>query len=416
MRDIRQGVNQMSETAGDNILDEHNSPPPVFMLVAGEASGDQHSAGVVSALLKLCPQAKVFGMGGDKLRCAGMEIVVDIDKHASVMGLTEVVGSLGRIFGAFRTLQAEAKKRKPALAILVDFPDFNLRLAKSLYKLGIPVMYFISPQLWAWRKGRVKQMKKYVAKVVPIFPFEKEFYHQHQVEAEYLGHPFLDREPLHQSKEDWLKEAEISEALPLLALLPGSRKSELERLLPPMLGAYKRLCAVHPGLQAVLPVAPTLDFAWVENLIGPDSKVKLLHGQSRECLSFSTVAVVASGTATVEAALAQVPFVVVYKLSALSYAVGRLLIRGVDCIAMANLIAGRKIVEELLQDEVNEARLALEVEKLLDDPGRRSKMRQELGEVYQRLAAGREGEQPTARRVAELALALISQQRLPRKN
>jgi lipid-A-disaccharide synthase len=381
---------------------------PKIMLVTGEASGDEHSAGVVRHIRNQAPEAQVFGMGGARLREAGMDTTVDAQAYASVMGLTEVISSLGRIFQAHRLLCREAAERKPDLAILVDFPDFNLHLAKKLHRLHIPILYFISPQLWAWRRGRIKLIKKYVSKVVPIFPFEESFYHEHNIDAEYLGHPFLDRAELTVGREEWMKQNNLDPARPLVAVLPGSRKSEVEQLLEPVVGAFERVAKGRPGIQAVLPVASSLDADWVRQLLGKKTKVNLVSGQSRECLSFSDVAVVASGTATVEAALAGVPFVVVYKLSPLTFAVGKLLVKGVKHVAMVNLIAGKKVVEELLQHEANAERIALEIEKLLGDAGKRKMMKQELDEVRGRLAFGLAPGEPVTARVAKAALHLAS--------
>ncbi len=379
---------------------------PQIMLVAGEASGDEHSARVVSQIIAQCPGAQIFGMGGEKLRQTGMELVVDAQESAAVMGLTEVLGSLGRIYGAYRRLVHEAQNRRPGLAILVDFPDFNLLLARKLYKLGIPVLYFISPQLWAWRRGRVNKIKKYVTKVVPIFPFEESFYHRHGVDAEYLGHPFLDRQPLAESRTEWCLRHGLDPVRPIVALLPGSRKAEVERLLPVMAQAGAALQRARRGLQLVLPVAHTLERGWVGSLLENTSSVHLVGGESRECLSFSDAAVVASGTATVEAALARVPFVVVYKLSLLTYLAGRILVRGIKFFAMVNLIAGREVVAELLQREASAERIVLEVERILGDPQLKRKIAADLEEVREKLKVKNGELQSTAGRVAAISLEL----------
>ncbi|MCB0322009.1 MAG: lipid-A-disaccharide synthase [Bdellovibrionales bacterium] len=373
---------------------------PTLLIVAGEASGDEHAARLLEALLKMRGQTKVFGMGGSALRAAGMELVVDSEQSASVMGLTEVVGSLRTIYGAYRTLLAAVDARKPDIAVLVDFPDFNLLLARALGKRKIPVVYFISPQLWAWRQGRVKTIKRYVRKVLPIFPFEESFYQQRNVQAEYIGHPFLDRKELRVDRAKVLTELGLRPDLPTVALLPGSRRSEVERLLEPMLGAVEQIRRARPGLQVVLPVAATLQMDWFEAVVGDRPWVRLVKGRAPELLRAADAAVVASGTATVEAALAQIPFVVVYRLSGLTYAIARRLITGVRHVAMANLVAGKKLVEELLQDDVCPARIAQELERFLGDPQRSEALRSDLALVKKRLSLGLEPGRTAAERAA----------------
>ncbi len=379
------------------------------MVVAGEASGDHHAAQVVSALRKMQPGLTVFGMGGGHLREAGMELTVDSEKAASVMGLTEVIGSLGSILGALRQLKKELLKRKPSLVILVDFPDFNFILARSIHALGIPILYYISPQIWAWRSGRIKTIKRFVTKVVPIFPFEESYFTDHGVDAEYVGHPFVDRPAPAVGREEFLRGRGLSTEAETLALLPGSRKSEIERLLTPMVEAVRLLKRQDPDLQVLLPVAPALDFDWVASAIPDDLGVVLVRGQANEVLHASTLAVVASGTATVEAAIAGVPFVVIYKVSALTFSVAKLLVRGVSHVAMPNLIAGREIVPELLQERVSGFSIAREISMIRDNPERRTTMKSDLAEVYQRLSDPvKESGLSSTERTAQIALDIIA--------
>ena len=378
------------------------------LIVTGEASGDIHASEVVRCLMSIAPNISVFGMGGKYLRAAGCEVIVPIESVGGVMGLTEVVSSIGKILKAFYQLLNEAKKRKPKLAILVDFPDFNLRLAKQLSKNGIKVLYFISPQLWAWRKGRINQVKQFVRKVVPIFPFEEAFYHENGVDAEYVGHPFIDREPIAISEKEFLSKLGMCTSSPILALLPGSRNSEVLSLLAPMLEAFDIILSAHPMWQALIPVAPTLKPELVRNIVGNRTNVYLVDGQAKEVLQFSDVAVVSSGTATVEAALAEIPFVVVYKLSSLTFFVGKMLVRGVKFIAMPNLIAGHKIVEELLQNDVTPERIAQEVENLIEDSSIAQEMKKNLRVVRQRLTKDN-GAAGVSMRVANIILELINE-------
>jgi lipid-A-disaccharide synthase len=402
-------------SAEKDVLETENSALPVeaekrsVMVVAGEASGDHHAAHVVSSLLKLDPELSVFGMGGGHLKQAGMEQIVDSEKAASVMGLTEVIGSLGSIVGALRQLKRELVRRKPSLVILVDFPDFNFILARSIHALGIPILYYISPQIWAWRSGRIKTIKRFVTKVIPIFPFEEPYFTDHGVDAQYVGHPFVDRRPPDISREQFLSDLGLSVEGETLALLPGSRKSEIERLLVPMIDAVRLLKRQDPSLQVLLPVAPALDYDWVASSIPDDVGITLVRGQANEVLHSATMAVVASGTATVEAAIAGVPFVVIYKVSALTFGVAKLLVRGVTHVGMPNLIAGREIVPELLQERVSGFSIARELSMIRDNPDRRESMKADLAEVYKRLSDPvKESGVSSSERTAQIALDIIT--------
>lgn len=390
--------------------DEQLASAPVVMVVSGEASGDEHGAMLVSALRRHAPGISVFGMGGSHLRAAGMETVVDSEEHASVMGLTELLGKLRSIRSAFNQLLSAAAERRPDVVVLIDFPDFNLRLAKALKRQGREVVYFITPQVWAWRRYRVRAIRRDFRKVLPIFPFEESFFHQHGVDAEYIGHPFLDRPRVTATREEILRARGLNPDLPVLALLPGSRVAEVERLLKPMVEAFQRLRIARPGLQAVIPVAATLSLDAIREQLGPVPGLRLIRGDAREVLAAATVAVVASGTVTVEAALARVPFVVVYRLSPLSYRVARWLVRGVRFFAMANLIAGRAVVPELLQEEVTGERIAREIERYLGDPEYRAKVERGLDLVKDRLTAGRGEGYTSADRAAEVVLECAATQ------
>lgn len=397
--------------SGDFMPDESAQRATSILVVCGEASSDEHTSEVVRQIRDLSPHTEVFGMGGDQLRAAGMEIVVDAKESAGVMGFTEVFGSLFKILRAFRLLCREAARRKPQLAILVDFPDFNLRLAKRLHAQGIPILYFISPQIWAWRTGRVKLIKSYVSKVIPIFPFEESFFRRYGVDAEYLGHPFLDRSEITKSREQIIREIGLDPTRPLVALLPGSRKAEVERLLEPMLAAFRLVKQKRPELQAAIPVAATFELEWMKEQFSPDDQIAVVPGRSRELLCAADAAVVASGTATLEAALAAVPFLVVYRLSTLTYSIGKVLVRGVSYISIVNLIAGKKVVEELLQQDANAERIAQELESLLGDEERRELMNHEFRLVHDHLASGVDVESLVAGRVAKSALELINETR-----
>jgi lipid-A-disaccharide synthase len=376
---------------------------PKICVVAGEASGDAHCALLVKAIREFYPHAVFFGMGGRKLAEAGVELIVNSEHSAALMGFTELIGSFRKIYQSFRKIQEECRRRSPDLVVLVDYPDFNLRLAKQVKTSSTKVLYFIGPQLWAWRSGRVKTVRKYVDAVAAIFPFEEDFYHRHGVRAEYVGHPFLNEPFPAPDRERFFAAIGARSLPPTVAMLPGSRRAEIELLLPEMVAALRSLKRIRPGIQALLPIAPGISKDRILEIVGDESGIVIVEGQAREILVNSDVAIVASGTATVEAALAGVPTVVVYRLSRVSYLIARLLVRGVKFFAMPNLIAGRKILPELLQDEVSPERIAEEIERFLGDPAYVSRTKAALSEVRQRLETGDDA----AHRAALLAQELI---------
>ncbi|MCB0344906.1 MAG: lipid-A-disaccharide synthase [Bdellovibrionales bacterium] len=399
-------VAKIDELAG--AVDAQAAPSRV-MLVAGEVSGDEHAAELISALKQMKPGCEVFGMAGMHSREAGMETVVDSDEVGGAMGLTEVVSSIGGLVGAFRTLVREAKQRQPQLAILIDFPDFNMLLARFLHARGIKVFYFISPQLWAWRKGRVKTMKRYVRKIATIFPFEEAFYREHGVDAAYVGHPFLDRPPTPFDRKAFLEKNGIDPDRKIVGILPGSRESEVSRLLDVLVRGFAKLRAEHPELHAVVPVAPALSKNFVEAHLPKVDGLTLISGQASSVLRAASVSVVASGTATVEAALAGNPYIVVYRLSGFTYMVSRLLVRGVKNFAMVNVIAGREIVPEFLQDDVSEERIAKELGRLLFDEQAAGTMRTELQKVREQLRYSGTLAGTASERAASIAAQLMDE-------
>jgi lipid-A-disaccharide synthase len=371
-----------------------------FFLSAGEASGDIYGAQLIEALRQLSPDAKFFGMGGEKMRGAGCELLVDA-KEVAVVGLVEVLTHLPHIRSQFHRLVAEADRRRPDAAVLIDFPDFNLRLARELHRLGITVFYFISPQIWAWRTGRVKQIKKYVRKMIVIFPFEQEFYRRHGVDVAYVGHPLAHLPPPKISRQDFAAQNHLDSSRPWIALLPGSRKKEVLLNLPEMLEAA-RLLASHPeGFEFVLPVASTLDENWLRQQLALGGEhIRLTH-DARATLKHSRAAVVASGTATVEATLAGTPFAAVYRLAPLTWLLGRRLV-SLDTFAMPNLIAGRRIVPELIQKNFTASNVVGELEAVIADGPRRGQMLADLAEVREKLRDGGHAEEPAVRAAQEI--------------
>jgi lipid-A-disaccharide synthase len=338
-----------------------------LLVVALEASADLHGAAVLRELRALRPGLRAFGAGGPLLRAEGLEALVRAE-DLSVMGFAEVLPALPRIFRALRTLRRAAEDRRPRAALLIDSPDFNLRLARKLRRLGIQVAYFIGPSVWAWRTYRVRQIARDVAKMLVILPFEAEFYARHRVQAVYVGNPLADSlRPLLPgaastpvSRADFRRNLGLDASGPVLALLPGSRRQEIRRIWPAMLRAARLLLQRTPDLQLVVPVAPTVRREW----LAADPAITFVEGRAPEVLAASDAAVVASGTATLQAALAQVPTVVVYRLSWLSWLVGRLLVRA-PFISLVNLLAGRRLVPELLQGDCTAARIAESTAPLL---------------------------------------------------
>ena len=380
-----------------------------FLLSAGEASGDTYGAQLVEALRQLAPEANFFGMGGEKMRAAGCDLLVHANEVA-VVGLVEVLTHLPGIRRRFKHLVAEAAQCKPDAAVLIDFPDFNLRLARELHRLGIPVFYFVSPQVWAWRSGRVKQIKKYVRKMIVIFPFEQDFYKQHGVDVCYVGHPLAYAPAPQISREEFAAKYGLNAEKQWIALLPGSRKKEVRLNLPVILEAAALLRKQGTDFEYVLPVASTLDHEWLRAQLAASQLPIKLTDNARATLMHARAGVVASGTATVEAALAGTPFVVVYRLAPLTWLLGRRLVR-LDTFAMPNLIAGsliagRKIVPELIQGGFTPETVVRELAKILPDGPAREQMLADIQQVQGLLRDRPDAGAPVARAAQEITDSL----------
>jgi lipid-A-disaccharide synthase len=371
------------------------------LLSAGEASGDNYGAQLIQALQQLCPQAGFFGLGGEKMRAAGCELLVSA-ADVAVVGLTEVVTHLPGIYGKFRYLVAQAKKRRPNAAVLIDFPDFNLRLARQLQKLDIPVFYFVSPQVWAWRSSRVKQIQKYVRKMLVIFPFEQDFYRSHGVEVTYVGHPLAYAPDPVISRAEFASRYSLDAAKTWIALLPGSRRKEVRMNLPPMLQAGNTL---GNDYEFVLPLASTLNRDWLLQQAEGSATRFTITENARATVTHARAAVVASGTATVEAALTGTPFVVVYRLAPLTWLVGRRLVK-LDTFAMPNLIAGHTIVTELIQQDCTPERIVQELRAILPEGPRRQQMIADLSQVKTRLRESGNAQEPIMRAASEIVASL----------
>ena len=325
---------------------------PLIFLSAGEASGERYGAALMESARRLLPGARFFGLGGARMAALGFRPVVRAEDVAH-MGITEVVRHAPYIYGQFQRLKRAIAAERPALAVLIDFPDVNLRLAEHLHRHGIPVVYFVSPQLWAWKKRRIRRVQRFVDRMLVIFPFEEPFYRERGVAAEFVGHPLADLAPPEVTREAFARQHGLDASKPWVALLPGSRQREVHLNLPTMLEAATMLGDTY---QYVVPVAPTLPPQTVPAILTdfratrPSGARPVLVEDARAALHHSRGSVVASGTATVEAALEGNPFVVVYRLSKVSYAIARRFVT-VPHVAMANLIAGRRLVPELIQDE-----------------------------------------------------------------
>lgn len=371
------------------------------MVVAGEASGDQHAAAVVAEIRKRIPEIRFFGMGGPALAAAGLERLF-LASEISVMGVAEVVPKLHRILEVMRRLEKAARRRKPALALLVDVPDFNLRLAQRCKRLGIPVVYYVSPTVWAWRTSRVLQVADRVERMLCILPFEPDFYRRFGVAAEYVGNPVVEASPASAPPQHFRAALGLDPGRATVALLPGSRRSEVSRILPAMTRAAGLLSREKPDLQFVLPVAPGLDADECRRHVHVQpERLTLVPGRAAETVGASDVAIVASGTAVLEAALMERPLVAVYRVSPLSYAVGRLLV-DVPHITLVNLLLGKRVVPELIQAEMTPEAIAREVRLLLSAGPARDQMLAALAQVRESL-----GPPGAAARAAEAVLSVL---------
>ncbi len=360
-----------------------------LMIVAGERSGEVYGAALARALRTRASSIVIFGCGGEAMRQAGVETVVDAHQIA-LIGISEVLAGLPRAWRALSRLTREAARRRPNGAVLIDFPDFNLRLARRLKRLGVPVIYFVSPQVWAWRAGRLTELRATIRKMLCIFDFEKEIYQQAGIPVEFVGHPLMDLAGVESSREEFFARAGLKAGVPTVALLPGSRMSEVVHHLPRMLEAATEIAARRP-LQFVLSAAPALDMPRLESLMrrryAGAAPLRRVTGMTHGALEHSTLAIVASGTATLEAAMCERPMIVVYRVSPATAWFARRLVK-VPFYSMVNLLAAREVVPELIQNDFSAKNLARQAEFLLDHPEAREKMVEGLRGVKGRLGPG----------------------------
>jgi len=368
------------------------------MVVAGEPSGDAHAAALVRELQQRA-EIDFFGATGPLMRDAGVETIVNSDELA-IMGIVEVGRVFRKFLSAFRALKAAAIELAPDAVILVDWPEFNLRLASSLHRRGLKVIYYISPQLWAWRARRVNNIKRDVDLLLSILPFEVEWYKARAVEhIEFVGHPLAGEVKARFGREEFCRRNDLDPARPILSFLPGSRTKELQRILPPMVDAIAQLRTLRPEVQSIVVVAPSRTVDEVREITSSD--IKLIERQTREALSASEAAAVASGTATLEAALLETPMVVVYKESPINWhTLGRLIT--VPHYGLVNLVAGQEIATELMQDMLTSKNLTAKLLELLE-PETNKSMRESLRAVAQKL-----GDPGASQRAAEVILKFLT--------
>ncbi len=372
------------------------------MIVAGEASGDLHGAGLVREARKLDPGLFFFGIGGRRMREAGVETLVDSAQMA-VVGLVEVIAHFGIIARAYLALKKIIATDPPDLLILIDYPDFNLRIARLAKRAGIRVLYYISPQVWAWRVGRVKKIGRVVDRMAVVFPFEVPFYERERVPVTFVGHPLVDTSHPSMPREEAQAQFGLDPARKTVGLFPGSRIHEIERLLPVILDSAKLLKERFPDLQFILPLASTLSRSDIDPYLSSSGlDVTVAEGQGYDVMQVCDAIITVSGTVTLEIALIGVPMVIIYRVSPFTYEVGRRLVK-VDHVGICNIVAGERIVQELIQHDAEPARIAGEIERILTDPVYAATMKKKLSSVREKLGSG-----GGSTRVAELVLAMLA--------
>lgn len=345
-----------------------------IVILAGEASGDMYGAQLVAALRTYQPDLQFLGMGSSKMAAAGVELIVNAN-DVSVVGAVEVLTHFPAIYRAAKKLKALLRHEKPDLLILIDFPDFNFHIGQYAKRLHIPIAYYISPQVWAWRKGRIHTIKKFVDLMTVILPFEVEFYRKHNIPVFFAGHPLVDLVKTTSSKEASLKTFELNNSHPIIGLLPGSRHSEIRRLLPTILESARLLKQRYPNAQFILPLAHTLTpDSIAPYLQGYQLPITIIKQGHHNALQLCDLTITASGTMTLEIALLAIPQIVIYKFATLSYWLAKLLIR-VPYFALCNLVANDALAPEFFQEEANPERIATEAQAILDHPQRQALIR-----------------------------------------
>ena len=377
----------------------------LVLMVAGEASADLHGSNLVKAMKRLDPDIVFWGIGGEKMDRAGVRILISAS-HMAVVGMTEVLNKLPVIARASRKLKSILKKNRPDLLILLDYPGFNIHIARTAKRFQVPVLYYISPQVWAWRSGRVKKMSRRIDRMAVILPFEEEFYSRRGMRVDYVGHPLMDASGIGKQKEKCGKIHSYPFTsdfrYPVIGLLPGSRNEEIKNLFPDMLRSVEIMKRRYPEMHCLLPLAPTIEPEFIQSFIeNPAAGIDIIRGDIQRVLSLCDVVLVASGTATLDAAIAEVPMVIVYRVSRVSYWIGKRVIK-VPYIGLVNLVAGEKVVPELIQQEVTPQRIASEALAILENADIREQMKKNLGLVKERL-----GGRGASGKTAEIALEMM---------
>jgi lipid-A-disaccharide synthase len=370
------------------------------MLSCGEPSGDLYAGALVEALRERDAAVDVFGLGGERFQAAGGRLVGDF-RGLAVTGLVEALRVLPDSYSMFRKLVEAAKRERPDVLVLIDYPDFNFRLMAAVRRLGVPIVYYVSPQLWAWRSGRIQTMKALVDRVLPIFPFEESLYRNEGMDVRFVGHPLVDLAVARRSREELAQTVDLDARRPIVALLPGSRPNELHRLVPVLAAAVPRIASAVLGTQFLIARAPDIPDSFFAPFQGVGAPVRIVDSGTDDVLAASDVVITASGTATIQTALHGKPMVVVYRLSPVTYKLGKPLVR-VSMYSMVNLVAGERVVEELIQDQCTPEAVARETVDLLTNDARVADMKERLAMVRERLggcgASGR-----TADAVLEVA-------------
>jgi lipid-A-disaccharide synthase len=373
-----------------------------IMIMSGEASGDLHGANLVREIRKQDPSITVYGVGSKQMRESGVRMLADASE-LSVVGITEVLTHIRAIYRIYVRLKHFLKQYRPDVLILIDFPDFNIMLGKAAQKLGIPVVYYISPQVWVWRRGRIKTIARLVKMMLVVFPFEVPLYEKAGVDVRFVGHPLTDVVRSELTKEQAKSMLGLAADSRTVALLPGSRKTEIKNLLPDMLGAAKLLMSRFQDVQFVLPVAPTLDLNFVRSYVEQSGvPVRIIEGRVYDVLRASDAAVVTSGTATLEAGLMGVPMVIVYRISALTHFFLSKLVTGVKHVGLVNIVADERLVPELIQRNATPEKMAEAVTKMLVDPSYSDTIREGLKGMRARL-----GEAGASAKAASAVMELL---------
>lgn len=379
----------------------NQAKPPVIMFSAGEASGDKHAANMFLEMRALNPEINAFGMGAAAMRTAGIDVVYDSTSIA-VIGVIEVIKHYPEIRRALQLMHNLLQTRKPDLLVCVDYKDFNFKLASYAKRLGIKVLFYVSPQVWAWRPGRVKQYAKVITAMAVIFPFETCYYEAENVPVRYVGHPSVDKVKPMYSKQHAMQRYGLDPNKPVLGLLPGSRANEIKRLLPVMLAAAELIIKQHPDVQLVLPQAHSISDELLSHYLDPNLTLKIVKNEMYDVVQCCDAVMTSSGTATLEVALLGIPMLIAYRLSPITYGLGRLLVK-TPFIGLPNIVASKAIIREFIQHEANAPALAQEAIKLLSDTVYADNMRKELSGVKQRLGQG-----GASHNMAQWALELLA--------